>query len=533
MTSAAVGGQPSEVGVDFGTATTFVAARSLAGPAQVVPLGRSTPWLPSLARADGHAIVAGEDADDGNGATIRSVKAAITQRRTAVTGWGPDGPVTVPADTVVAAVLAEAARRAGAAGLALDNGCPVRLGCPVLWDGGQRRRLLDVAGAAGLAVDESRLIEEPVAAGLAWLTHSYLGRGERPEGRLLVFDMGGGTLDIAVMAVSAGPRPRVAVLGAAGSAVAGDALDTEMARDMAAEMAARGVDVTLSGRPEVAWALLERAARETKTRLSHVDEHVVMLPAPLRYPHPVRYDRTRLEAAFRGQMDGAETLALSALRTARATRQPLTAAELRAVSRSSLADDVDFVLLVGGMSRIPYVQRRLAACFRRARIYRHAGGAADEAVVAGLAGTGEEEVTLHRPGFDLVLEWGEGRRVFYEAYTPLFEPWQIYSGYSELVYERWLRPPEVPDRGEGRVRAFGLSRREVALELDGRIGPLPVRFCSDGVALRLTGDGAFELRDLGGVTALRADGWPMPAGSIGGGDGGRLVLSRARGSPSR
>jgi hypothetical protein len=152
-------------------------------------------------------------------------------------------------------------------------------------------------------------------------------------------------------------------------------------------------------------------------------------------------------------------------------------------------------------------------------------------VVAGLAGPGDEEVTLHRPAFDLVLEWSGGRRVCYEAYTPLFEPWQIYSGYSELVYERWLRPPEVPARGEGRVRAFGLSGREVALDVDGRVGPLPVRFCSDGVALRLSGDGAIELRDAAGVTALRGDGWPMPAGPIGDRAGGRLVLRRARVSP--
>jgi molecular chaperone DnaK (HSP70) len=523
VSEATVRDGPAGVGVDFGTATTFVAARPAAGPAEVVPLGQRTSWLPSVARADGGAIVAGEDADDGSGAAIRSVKGAITLRRTSVTGWGPDGPVDVAADAVVAAVLAEAARRAGAAGLALDNGQPVRLGCPVLWDGGQRRRLLDIAGASGLAVDESRLIEEPVAAGLAWLTHSYLGQGERPEGQLLVFDMGGGTLDIAVMAVSAGVRPRVAVLGAAGSGVAGDALDTEMARDLSTEMAAGGVDVTLFPRPEVAWALLERAAREAKTRLSHVDDHLVVLPTPLRYPHPVRYDRARLEAALRGQMDGAETLALSALRTARATRQRLTASGLRAVSRAALADDVDFVLLVGGMSRIPYVRRRLAAFFPRARIHHHAGGAADEAVVAGLAGAGEEEVTLHRPAVDLVLEWNEGRRSLYEAYTPLFEPWQIYSGYSELLYERWLRPPEVPARGDGRVRAFGLFGREVGLDVDGRVGPLPVRFGSDGVALRLGGDGALELRDARGGAAWRADGWPMPAAN-----GGRLALRTVR-----
>jgi molecular chaperone DnaK (HSP70) len=494
--------QRAAVGLDFGTATTLVAEAQAAGPAAIVPLGRSTAWLPSLARVDGRAIVVGEDADDDGATPIRSVKRAITDRRSTVTGWGPDGTaVTVEADAVIAAILAEAARRAGVAGLALsDPGREVRLGCPVLWDGAQRRRLLDVAATAGLAVD---LVEEPVAAGLAWLTHRYLGLDERPAGRLLVFDIGGGTL------------------------VAGDALDIEMARDIAAEMAARRVDVMLHPRPELAWALIERAAREAKTRLSYVDEHPVVLPPALGYPHAIRYGRARLEAALRGAMDGAETLTLSALRAARAARDGLTAAQLRAIGRADLADDVDFVLLAGGMSRIPYVGRRLAALFPRATVYSDAGVAADEAVAVGLAeAAGPVRVTMHRPGVDLVLEFGGGRRPLYEAYTPLFEPWQIYSGYSDVTYERWLRPPEVPSVGQGRIRAFGLTGTEVGLTVDGRTGPLPVRFGPDGVALRLGPDGTIEVGHADGVTTLFVDGWPV------GRDGDRVVLTRVRTPPS-
>jgi hypothetical protein len=36
-----------------------------------------------------------------------------------------------------------------------------------------------------------------------------------------------------------------------------------------------------------------------------------------------------------------------------------------------------------------------------------------------------------------------------------------------------------------------------------------VRFGPDGIALRLGGDGTFELRDARGATAWRGDGWPM------------------------
>ena len=53
-----------------------------------------------------------------------------------------------------------------------------------------------------------------------------------------------------------------------GLATAGDMLDAAMARDLADVMVDHGIDPERHPQPELAWALLERAARETKVRLS-------------------------------------------------------------------------------------------------------------------------------------------------------------------------------------------------------------------------------------------------------------------------
>src|SRR5690242_7122132 len=273
-----------QVGVDFGTATTLVARGTGPGASMVVPLGLSTPWLPSVARLDGADVVVGEDAEAASPEqVIRSVKRAITQRRDTVVVGGADD---VEADRVITAVLRAVVGRSAQAGLMLNRrGAQVRLGCPAMWDGGQRRRLLALADAAGLPVTDSSLVDEPVAAGLAWLSHRYLGYGERPTGRLLVVDMGGGTLDIAVLTVHGGPLPEVTVEASLGLATAGDMLDAAMARDLADVMVDHGIDPERHPQPELAWALLERAARETKVRLSTVPEHPVVLPRILGYPN--------------------------------------------------------------------------------------------------------------------------------------------------------------------------------------------------------------------------------------------------------
>ncbi|MEE3922061.1 Hsp70 family protein [Micromonospora sp. BRA006-A] len=101
----------------------------------------------------------------------------------------------------------------------------------------------------------------------------------RPEGRLLVFDMGGGTLDIAVLDIVGGARPEVSVLTALGTAYAGDMLDHAIARDLFEDLGGRGFDLEAVPHPELMRALVLRAARDAKVNLSRLPEHRIVLPS--------------------------------------------------------------------------------------------------------------------------------------------------------------------------------------------------------------------------------------------------------------
>src|SRR5690242_12204279 len=134
-----MGAHGHAIGVDFGTSTSLVAARAGRQPVEIVPLGQSTRCFPSVAGYRSGALIIGEDADNlpGN-EVIRSPKRAITKELATLPVAGGDAP----ADDVIIAILAEIAKRADAAGRALTRDHELRLGCPAMWDGTQRRRLL-------------------------------------------------------------------------------------------------------------------------------------------------------------------------------------------------------------------------------------------------------------------------------------------------------------------------------------------------------------------------------------------------------
>jgi hypothetical protein len=137
----------------------------------------------------------------------------------------------------------------------------------------------------------------------------------------------------------------------------------------------------------------------------------------------------------------------------------------------------------------------------------------EEAVVAGLADpVGYDRIRLHRPAFDVVLDCDYGRVVAYEAYTPLYEPWQVYSGLSGLGYERRMRAPEVPTHGFATLRAVSTAGEPLRMLVDGQVTDgLPIRLGQADIVFGLSCDGRVDIVDgLGGAQALRADGWPLP-----------------------
>ncbi|MGI5243251.1 Hsp70 family protein [Dactylosporangium sp. CA-139066] len=530
------------VGIDFGTSTSLVAERKGRLPAAIVPLGVGTQWFPSIAGYDNGDLLVGEDADElPSDQVIRSVKRAITRHQDAVVIGSAADRHEVAADDVMTAILAEIGRRAEAAGRPISDSLDLRLGCPAMWDGQQRGRLLSLATKAGLPVDSSTLIDEPIAAGVAWVTHRFLRFGERPKGRLLVFDMGGGTLDIAVLDVVGGEQPEISVLSALGVDQAGDALDRAIADDFIGLYAERGVDVWDRAPGEYVDAVLLRAARAAKEHLSQMSEQRILVPRRPMGDMPVlTYRKEQLEEAFRPQMDRVLMLVWAAIRAARLTeRGGRSPAQLRAVNPAELAKDVDYVLLAGGMSRIPYVEQRIGQEFPQAQVFDNAGVAADEAIVAGLADTGSyDRLNLHRPGFDFVVEWEEGGRrrqeVLYEAYTPLYTAQQVLSGMFDLGYARHGRAFPGPSQGTAVLRVRSTSGEYLSLAyIDGGGGDghrpmdgIALKFGTDKMAFKLYCDGRVHIRDAKGWDMqMRVERWPV----IRGRDHAQLVLRRVEG----
>jgi molecular chaperone DnaK len=510
--------RPAAVGIDFGTSTSLVARRRMSEPVEVFSIGAGRKWLPSLVgRHDGRYVV-GEEAEPlAPEQVIRSVKSSITQDQPEVTFGDGDAAVEVQRDDIIVEILRELGKRSKDNGLQLNRHRDLRLGCPAMWRRDQRQLLTDLVAAAGIRVDALTLVEEPVAAGLAWISSGYV-EPETIDGRLLVFDMGGGTLDVAVLDVEAGNPPGVRVLASVGVATAGDALDEAIERDLHAELAAHGVEI---GQLTKARGELLRQAREAKVLLStRQTQSIAFARASFggRRVPTVRYGRDRLEDVFRPHMVKAEAKVWEALRLARLTHyRGSSVSEILKTPTDELARDVDYVVLAGGMSRIPYVKRRLGELLPRAELFDSVGVAADEAVVAGLTDTsGTDPINLYRPGFDFTLTWDGGQSLpLYEAYTPLFTMPELLTmaapNFTNEVDRRG-----IPRQRQGELRVSTPAGHSVNLiEIDNFgqehvIERLAVPFGFYDLLFRLHCDGRVYLRDGNNHNhTLRVEPWPV------------------------
>ncbi|MCB9508421.1 MAG: molecular chaperone DnaK [Myxococcales bacterium] len=229
---------------------------------------------------------------------------------------------------------------------------------PAYFDDAQRQATKDAGRIAGL--DVRRIINEPTAAALAY------GMRQRERAYLAVFDLGGGTFDISIVRVE---NEVFEVLATAGdNALGGDDFDrVVLDRLLEAFHEQHGLD--LSGEP-VALQRLREAAETAKCELSTLAETNINLPflaVDATGPKHLNYLLTRSE------LNDLVAPLVSRL------EEPCTAA---------LADagldvaDLNEVLLVGGMTRMPLVQERVQDIFKRAP---RKGVNPDEVVACGAA----------------------------------------------------------------------------------------------------------------------------------------------------
>jgi hypothetical protein len=449
---------------------------------------------------------------------IRSVKTALAEgKTTAIVQTDGGKPFEVSVDQIVEDVLTEAVRRSQANGLDLVAR-PVRMACPAHWTAEPRVRLLKCAAAAGLQTTIGDLLDEPIAAGISWIMHKLSSTGAPPEGRVVVFDAGGGTLDVAVLDVKAAIPPEITVLSSISIPEAGDRLDQTIASALEAELLDSG-DLTSPVDPVLSH-LLRLAGRRLKEHLSYVEESTTAVGGGYDHLRPLHYTRHQLESVFAPQLQQAISLIDGALKGAELRRRDAAnPSDIRHMRVEPLRRAVDWIVLSGGMSRMPAIHARLAATFPGATVEADPGlGDPEESVVTGLAFDDVvSQLNLHRPAFDFVATYRRaqdkellGEQILYPAFSPLYQPDQVLRGEGRLGFASPLTRPS----GWGDVVAEVTCRALDGTPLELHVDNHPV--AAIAVPLPPSGHGRFKLYADGRIIIsgqierqLRVERWPI------------------------
>ena len=215
---------------------------------------------------------------------------------------------------------------------------------PAYFDDSQRQATKDAGRIAGL--DVKRIINEPTAAALAYGMDK-----QRGDSKIAVFDLGGGTFDISIIEIAdVDGEHQFEVLSTNGDTfLGGEDFDLKIIEYLAEEFRnENGID--LNNDP-IALQRLKEAAEKAKIELSSSTQTEVNLPyitADNTGPKHlvIKLTRAKIESLVEDLVE----------RTMGPSRTALTDAGLR-------VGDIDEVILVGGQTRMPLVQEKVAAFF--------------------------------------------------------------------------------------------------------------------------------------------------------------------------
>ena len=229
---------------------------------------------------------------------------------------------------------------------------------PAYFDDSQRQATKDAGKIAGLNV--LRIINEPTAASLAY------GLDKKAEEKIAVFDLGGGTFDVSILEIGEGVFEVKSTNG--DTHLGGEDFDLRLIDYLADEFNKdQGINLR---NDKMALQRLKEAAEKAKMELSTSMETDVNLPfitADASGPKHlnIKITRAKLEALVADLLNNLEDPCRTALKDAGLS-----------------AGDIDEVILVGGMTRMPAVQERVKNIFERDP---HKGVNPDEVVALGAA----------------------------------------------------------------------------------------------------------------------------------------------------
>jgi molecular chaperone DnaK len=210
---------------------------------------------------------------------------------------------------------------------------------PAYFNDAQRKATKDAGEIAGLNV--LRVLPEPTAAALAY------GLDRKKNEKILVFDLGGGTFDVSILDVGDGVFEVLSING--NTHLGGDDFDEELINYIAEEFRKKeGIDLR---NDPMALQRLKEAAEKAKIELSGAQETTINLPFITADQSGPKHLQLTLTRSKFEQLIG---------ELVSKCKQPV----LNALKDAGLqASQVDEVVLVGGSTRVPMVQKMVKDLF--------------------------------------------------------------------------------------------------------------------------------------------------------------------------
>lgn len=318
------------VGIDLGTTNSVISYRQADGNVKVIPNPEGTNTTPSVVafKASGEEIVgnAAKRQAITNPDTVSSAKRKMgSSEKFHINCINKDFTPQEISSKVLAYMKGYAEKNLGQ---------PIKkavITVPAYFNDAQRQATKDAGTIAGL--DVVRIINEPTAACLAF------GVDTNKSGKVLVFDLGGGTLDVSILDIGDGTFEVLSTSG--DTQLGGDDWDHAIADWIQAQIKIQnGVDLT----DKMARQRFLDAAERAKIELSSSVETTISLPfIGMRSSGPINFETTLTRAKF-------QDLTRPLLERCKVPMEK--AMHDAGLSYSDLAD----ILMIGGSTRMPAVQ---------------------------------------------------------------------------------------------------------------------------------------------------------------------------------
>jgi molecular chaperone DnaK len=368
---------PKVIGIDLGTTNSCVAVMEGGSPV-VIPNpegGRTTPSVVAFTK-DGQRLVgmvAKRQAITNSENTIFSIKRFMGRRHSEVSseeklvpykvGGAPNDDCRVItmdkeyAPPEISAMILQYLKKTAEDYLGGEVKQAV-ITVPAYFNDAQRQATKDAGRIAGL--DVLRIINEPTAASLAY------GLDKKKDQKIAVYDLGGGTFDISILELGEGVFEVRSTNG--DTHLGGDDFDQRIIDWMADEFKrSNGIDLR---QDRMALQRLKEAAEKAKCELSTTMQASLNLPFITADQNgPKHLDLTLTRAKLEQLVDDLVS------RTVGPCKQALADAKLS-------PSEIDEVILVGGMTRMPKVQQVVRELFGKEP---HKGVNPDEVVAVGAA----------------------------------------------------------------------------------------------------------------------------------------------------